>query len=66
MFVTCEHQFGIRSGLWTTEAVLAMHVIMERCLGMHRSLHLNFVDLEQAFDLVNSELLFKTMKLALI
>lgn len=50
-----ETQFGFRNGLGTREALMGMHVLVQRCLDISVDVYACFIDYEKAFDCVKHE-----------
>ena len=53
-----DDQFGFRRNRGTREAILSLRLIIER----EESVYIGFIDLEQAFDNANWEMMFKILK----
>ncbi|XP_049776112.1 uncharacterized protein LOC126163201 [Schistocerca cancellata] len=57
-----EDQFGFRRNTGTREAILTLQLILEERLRKGKPMFLPFVDLEKAFDNVDWNTLFQTLK----
>nr|GEW54657.1 hypothetical protein [Tanacetum cinerariifolium] len=56
-----ENQFGFMPGRSTTEAIHLLRSLMEKYREKQRDLHIDFLDLEKAYDSVPRELVWKTL-----
>ena len=56
-----DSQFGFRSGFGTSDAVFAMHSIIQRYLNNKKMLYCCFVDYKKAFDSVDHSKLWKQL-----
>ncbi|KAG6930003.1 hypothetical protein G0U57_004624, partial [Chelydra serpentina] len=56
-----ESQCGFRAGRSTTDMVFSLRQLQEKCREQHKPLLLAFIDLTEAFDLVNRDGLFKIL-----
>lgn len=45
-----DAQIGFRSGLGTIEALMKLHVLLQRCRDISVDVYACFIDYEQAFD----------------
>ena len=52
-----ENQFSFRPGMSTTEPVFALRQLQEKCREKNKDLHMVFVDLERAFDIIPRDLI---------
>ena len=57
-----ESQCGFRSGRSTTDMIFSVRQIQEKCREQNRPLHIAFVDLTKAFDMVSREGLFAILQ----
>jgi hypothetical protein len=57
-----DYQCGFRKTRTTTDHIFALRNIMEKCYEYNISLHQLFIDYKQAYDSVNRNKLFVTMK----
>ena len=57
-----ESQCGFRSGRSTTDIIFSVRQIHEKCREQRRPLHIAFVDLTKAFDMVSREGLFAILQ----
>ena len=51
-----DNQFGFRPGKSTTEPIFALRMLQKKQGEKNKELHMGFVDLEKAYDLVPREL----------
>ncbi|KAG6929376.1 hypothetical protein G0U57_005702, partial [Chelydra serpentina] len=56
-----ESQCGFRAGRSTTDMVFSLRQLQEKCREQHKPLLLAFIELTKAFDLVNTDGLFKIL-----
>nr|GEV94762.1 hypothetical protein [Tanacetum cinerariifolium] len=56
-----ENQFGFMPGRSKTEAIHLLRSLMEKYRERQRDLHMDFLDLEKAYDSVPRELVWKTL-----
>lgn len=57
-----ESQCGFRSGRSTTDMVFTVRQVQEKCREQNKPLHMAFVDLTKAFNMVSREGLFATLQ----
>lgn len=57
-----ESQCGFRSGRGTVDMIFSLRQLQEKCREQQRPLHIAFVDLTKAFDLVNRDALFLVLR----
>ncbi|XP_063592483.1 uncharacterized protein LOC134769674 [Penaeus indicus] len=57
-----ESQCGFRSNLSTVDMIFSLRQIQEKCKEQHRPLHMAFVDLTKAFDMVSREGLYAVLQ----
>ncbi|XP_063584666.1 uncharacterized protein LOC134762226 [Penaeus indicus] len=57
-----ESQCGFRSNRSTVDMIFSLRQIQEKCREQHRPLHMAFVDLTKAFDMVSREGLYAVLK----
>jgi len=58
-----ESQCGFRSKRSTIDMVFSLRQLQEKCREQHKPLHIAFIDLTKAFDLVSRDGLFKILPL---
>nr|GFB92810.1 integrator complex subunit 11 [Tanacetum cinerariifolium] len=56
-----ENQFGFMPGRTSVEAIHLIRSLMEKYRERQRDLHMDFLDLEKAYDSVPRELIWKTL-----
>ena len=59
--VYLESQCSFRSERSTIDMICSLHQLQEKCREQNQSLHVAFVDLTKAFDLVSRDGLFKVL-----
>lgn len=57
-----DTQFGFRAGLGTRDALVAVQVLVQRCIDVKVDVHMCFIDFEKAFDNVNHAKLINILK----
>ncbi|XP_063590147.1 uncharacterized protein LOC134767028 [Penaeus indicus] len=57
-----ESQCGFRSGRSTADMIFSVRQIQEKCREQNRPLHMAFVDLTKAFDMVSREGMFAVLQ----
>ncbi|GKE78011.1 retrovirus-related pol polyprotein LINE-1, partial [Tanacetum coccineum] len=57
-----ENQFGFMSGRSLMEAIHIIRTLMEKYRERQKDLHLTFLDLEKAYDIVPQELIWKNLR----
>ena len=59
-----EQQFGFMPGRSTTDAILCLRMLLEKCPEGQKALHCAFIDLEKAYDRVSRVERWKCLRLA--
>ena len=59
---TLEEQFGFMPGRRTTDAIFAARQVIEKHREMQKELHLVFIDLEQAYDRVTRQEVWRCLR----
>jgi hypothetical protein len=57
-----EEQAGFRPGRGCTDQIFTLRRVIEKCLEKNKSILINFIDFEKAFDSIHQESLWKILK----
>lgn len=60
--ILTDDQFGFRRGMRTREAILSLRQVIDKMNRKGKTTFISFVDLEKAFDNVNWDIIFDTLK----